>query len=277
MIACGVDVDGSMKDFNYFGGIYPPQENWAIYYIQGYHDQFLHRVQLSELAPYLSKIENEWKDKSKIGDLVPAVAKVAQSWTREGDDEREVRRLLALLRESRLESAKEDDAERLARLLDDEEEFFQRWRRFKRYWATALFEFCWLSLVLIVAAIPWIRQSGRLAWATHLGLALPLLFLPFFLGYVPYTFTSAFPAGGILYPYLVACFSGLPLFDLDIWYYKHAPQPFEPLTQEPGPMLAITGMGVVGPIAICALGVAVFVSVYVTAFTGKFLASKFRR
>lgn len=92
---------------------------------------------------------------------------------------------------------------------------------------------------------------------------------------MPYTFTSAFPAGGVFYPYVIICFRRLPITNADIWLLEHAPMPFEPLTQDPGPMLALTGMGMAGLVAICAIGVFVFVIVYGLAKAWKYLLAKF--
>jgi hypothetical protein len=278
MVACDIDVDGSMKDFGAFGGIYPPQDAWAIYYIQGYHDQFLYRVRLSEIAPHLPKIESELKNKAENDETPPWLVSISKAWTREGGDENEVQRLLALIRQAQLASIKEHDKEhddeQFERKMNDERDFYERWQRAGRYWATVLFEFLWLSFVLVFAALPWMRNSGRLAWAIHLALTLPLLFVPFFLGYVPNIFTSAFPAGGVFYPYVIFWFRGLPILNVDIWLLEHAPQPFEPLTQAPGPMLAITEMGLVGPIVICAIGLAIFAGVYAFAATWDYLKAK---
>ena len=94
------------------------------------------------------------------------------------------------------------------------------------------------------------------------GLLPSLLFLPYFLGYVPFTFTSAFPAGGVFYPYILVWFRGLPWTSLDAWLLRSAPQLFEPLTQHPGPMLAVTGMGGVGPVATCGLGVVIGITIF---------------
>jgi hypothetical protein len=277
MVACGIDVDGSMKEFDLFGGAYPPQGDWAVYYIQGYHGQFLYRVHLSELAPHLPTIESELKNEASNREKRPWLVGYSTIWTRQSDDEHEVRRLLSLMRISYLAYSKVLDEESYALSIDDEQEFLERWHRANRYWATVLFELAWLSLVLVFAALPWIRRSRRLAWAVHLGLTLPLLFVPFFFGYVPYAFTSAFPAGGVFYPYVITCFRRLPVFDADIWLLEHAPQPFEPLTQEPGAMLALTGMGLAGPTAIGAIGILVFVSVYGLASAWKFIAVKIRK
>ncbi|HEX7618253.1 MAG TPA: hypothetical protein VF480_06005, partial [Verrucomicrobiae bacterium] len=39
---CGISLDG--KKIEELGGFYPPRNGWCIYYLQGYHGQFLFRV-----------------------------------------------------------------------------------------------------------------------------------------------------------------------------------------------------------------------------------------
>ncbi|MDC0937203.1 hypothetical protein OAS39_13040 [Pirellulales bacterium] len=269
--ACDTDVKGDMQDFEKSGGIYPPQDGWGIYYISGYHDEYLHRVRLSDLARTLPKLEVEFKRRASKGELHPWLAKVAEQWTCKGDYEREVQRLLSLIRDADLAATKADDKELYTYALDCETQFEHRWQRAKYYWFTLVFEIGWLSFILLFAALPFLRKAGWVAWAIHLGLALPLLFVPFFFGYAPFTFTSAFPAGGVFYPYVIIWFRGLPLTDFDIWFFEHAPQPFEPLTQHPGPMMAVTGLGAVGPLAVFGLGLAVSFSVFTVAAFRRFL------
>jgi hypothetical protein len=51
---------------------------------------------------------------------------------------------------------------------------------------------------------------------------------------------------------------GLPWSDLDTMILRNLPQPLEPLSQTPGPMMSISGRGGVGPLATVALGLVVF-------------------
>ena len=106
-----------------------------------------------------------------------------------------------------------------------------------------------------------------------LGIIATAVFTPFFLGYVPLTFTSAFPAGGVYYPYVLRHFRGLPSLSGDVWLLEHAPQPLDFLTQDIGPLLAITGFGSVGPIAVTVAGLIVAAIVYLL-FTAWHLIGK---
>ena len=83
----------------------------------------------------------------------------------------------------------------------------------------------------------------------HLGLVPILLLLPWYLGYVPWVFTSAFPSGGILYPWLVIHFRGFPWTEVDSFILRHSPKILEPLSQSSGPPLALSGRGAFGPVA----------------------------
>ena len=132
-----------------------------------------------------------------------------------------------------------------------------RWQRAKRYWLTALFEFGYLAGLILFIAIPWLRKGGRLAWSIHLGLVPLLLLLPWYLGYVPWVFTSAFPNGGILYPWLVIHLRGFPWTGVDSFILQHSPKILEPLSQSSGPPMAITGLGAFGPVAAFWIGVAI--------------------
>lgn len=90
----------------------------------------------------------------------------------------------------------------------------------------------------------------------HLGLVPILLLLPWYLGYVPWVFTSAFPSGGILYPWLVIHFRGFPWTEVDSFILRHSPKILEPFSQSSGPPLAISGRGAFGPVAAFWIGLA---------------------
>jgi hypothetical protein len=253
-LACGVNVTGAGEQ-KVLGGMYPPKGDWAIYYVLGYHDQFLHRVRLSEIAPFMPEVISLLQAEQQQGDLHPVFQRVLESGIDPGNPPADVREFLGLLRKCQLDLAQDTDREWHAYLLGSERVFDERWNRAHSYWLTLAFESLWLGGLIAFASIPWIRNSGRSRWAIHLGLVPTLLFLPYFLGYVPYMFTSAFPAGGVFYPYVLLWFRRLPWTGLDTWLLQFAPQFFEPLTQQPGPMLAVTGMGGVGPVATTVLGV----------------------
>src|SRR5438876_364621 len=97
------------------------------------------------------------------------------------------------------------------------------------------------------------QQYAHSDWS---GWLLPILFfLPYWLGYAQLTFTSAGPSSGVLYPWLLVWFRGLPWTSLDTTIVRSLPQILEPLSQTPGPMLSLTFFGGVGPVAATVMGV----------------------
>lgn len=246
-------------------GIYPPRESWAIYYVVGYHDEYLKRVPFDEAAGLLPEVAEALADRDGRSEMTPWQRATADRWVRRDDDESEARRLLDILRDARLEDYAAEGEGLDAYQFASEAEFVERWERAKSYWVTVLFEACWLNAVVVFGGWPLVRGAGRVGCATHLGLTLPLLFLPHFFGYVPLTFTSAFPAGGIGYPYFLRPFRGLPLTSFDIWFLENAPQPFEVFMQHPGPMISLSAMRAVGPVAVMCLGVVISLAVLVAS------------
>jgi hypothetical protein len=86
--------------------------------------------------------------------------------------------------------------------------------------------------------------------------ALPILFLlPTYLGYATYSFTSAGPSGGVLYPFLLGNIRGGSVTTFDRWLLVHTPRLLEPLSTPIGSPLALTGMGMPGPTSAVVAGV----------------------
>jgi len=72
--ACGISLDG--QEIEAVGGFYPPRNGWCIYYLQGYHGQFLFRVPRSEVTQNFPKAIAKLKEPIGTNDL-----RVTQ-WTR---------------------------------------------------------------------------------------------------------------------------------------------------------------------------------------------------
>ena len=138
---------------------------------------------------------------------------------------------------------------------DENEAFNVRWDRAKRYWLTATFEFVWLAGVIVFAAMPWLRNAGRLGWSIHWGLIPILLYIPWFFGYAQLTFSSLCPAGGIVYPWVISPFGLLPWTEADLAVMKHVPTLLEPLSQLPGSWFGLLGFSGPGPFGNTGLGV----------------------
>jgi hypothetical protein len=112
-------------------------------------------------------------------------------------------------------------------------EIDERRLRANWFWAAIVFEWAYLTGFLLWLSWPIIRNGGRVRWAVHVGAAPLLLYLPLYFDYAPYLYTSIEPSGGIVYPWLVGWFRGLPgwpLGALDTWLLRHMPPLLESLS-----------------------------------------------
>jgi len=106
------------------------------------------------------------------------------------------------------------------------------------------------------------RDRGWRSWAIHLGL-LPMLFLlPVYLGYATFSFTSAGPSGGVLYPWLLSGFFGGRCNEWDRQILSHLPKILEPLSAPIGMPLSLSGMGMPGPTTMVIAGLVIALLVF---------------
>jgi hypothetical protein len=256
--ACGIDVGAKHPRISY--GFYQPRDGWFIYYVQGFEERMLYKVKDSDAIALFPKVVEKLQ-KAPPNALHPDVEKGFQEWRRSGATPNDAAGLLAKLRDAQLERLKQEDARLFEYRRAEEHDLTERWQRLQHYPWNVCGEFLFLAGIILFAAWPWLRGSGHARWAIHLGL-LPILFcLPYWLGYAPFTFTSA-PSGGVLYPGLLrSVFHGLPWTSMDTTIVRSLPKPLESLSQTPGPMLAIAFMGGLGPVAVTGIGLALAVTV----------------
>ena len=257
MSACQVDVTGEMEDQRdeWPGGFYSPREGWYIYYQQGFHGQFLHRIRRSQAVPDFPNALERLEAAVSAGKVGPFVAAGYRAWKlhggQAGDDPEG---LFAEIREAGLAHWRGKDEFMVEYVLTNERDFEARWRCVNRYWANIFFEFVYLTGLIVFVAWPWLRRKSARSWAIHLGLAPLLLFLPYFLGYAEFTFTSAGPSGGVLYPWLILWFYPFNTWtSLDTVLCQITPRVLGPLSQPLGPMLSLSGGGF-GRIATLGMG-----------------------
>jgi hypothetical protein len=136
----------------------------------------------------------------------------------------------------------------------------ERWGRSRRFGLNVAFESLLFGMLVVVALWPWVRREARpWRWALHLGSVPTLLFAPYLLGYAVWVFTTAGISGGVLYPAIVRLV-GTPITwiwtPIDGPILDALPQPFEWLSQTPGPAGSLSGGGV-GPTAVVFLSMAV--------------------
>jgi hypothetical protein len=216
----------------------------------------LYRVSRSEaVADYpevLQKIAANGRDQ----DATPAasrayrVLKEDESAVREDPEE-----LLARTSKAFLLELSREDRELYEYCLSAEEAFSARWDRVGRYWLNLLFESAYFACLSVFAFWPWLRRKGVWSWCIHVGLLPMLLFAPWYLGYAGWTFTSAGPSGGVLYPWVIVWFRRLSFWTpVDSWILENVPRLLEPISQPLGPMLSISGGRGLGPVGALVLG-----------------------
>ena len=233
-VACGVDVDGSGRYSGLITELLPATDGWAHYSIYGYCGSRYYRVRLVDAAAQLSRVIPLVNAKRQDGSL-PEVISTCFDFRADGqfsgDD---AGRFANDVRHAQLQHLKSTAPERVIHYQRSEQLFSDHLERSKRYWLTLLFEFSWLSGVIILTALPWLRNGGPLAWTTCVGGASLLLFCPVWCGYCSYTFTSCFPDGGVFYPDVVRRF---PVFfearQIDSWLIQHCPVLFDAVSQHP--------------------------------------------
>jgi hypothetical protein len=235
-------------------GFYQPRDGWLVYYTQEIHGCSLYRIKVSEAAALFPKVVDRLQN-APPGILHPDVEKGFQEWlrTRSGPDD--MAGFLARVYEAKLARWRQEDPSVAELIRSEEKAFSDRWERIQRYSQTVLFEFLFLTGLILFMAWPWLRGSGRLGWAIHLGLLPTLFFLPYWLGYAWTTFTSIGPSGGVLYPWLLGEFGGLSWTALDRAIVRTLPQILDPLSQTPGPMMSLTFFRGPSPVAALMLGV----------------------
>jgi hypothetical protein len=144
-----------------------------------------------------------------------------------------------------------------------EEQFVdQRWDRSKWYWANIVFEWIFLSGLVLFATWPMRGDKGWRSWAVHLGF-LPILFMmPAYLGYATLTFTSAGPSSGVLYPWLLMNFGGGQCAEWDRQILRYTSRTLELLSIPIGSPLVLSGRGMPGPTTMVIAGLVIALLVF---------------
>jgi len=232
-----------------FASVYPPRDGTCVYALRGFHGESLYRVRLADAERLLPEVRRRALAEGstvspKERQLLEGNASVDQLVTA---------RIAADVEEDSAQSP-QMAGYRLQTLND----FEVRWGRIRRYWLNIVFEAvflnAWLGLIVLAVARP---SDSTWRKAISAGAAFPLLFLPYFLGYCPWSFTSAGPTGGALYPWMLVPFYGCSwgMTSLDDWILRSSGFPLEPLSQPPGPMMSYSGMGGIAPTFAVVVGV----------------------
>lgn len=240
----------------FLGGVYPMRGSSCIYYHQGFHGEFLYSVPVAEVQRLLPEVRK----------------RISEGGGHISDEERELlssdpdigKLVETRLKVEALEATKRGDGEYHHA---SQKMFRDRWNRIRRYWANILFEVVFFNALLISLWYPFFKLGRHLWRAVSIGTALPVLFVPYYLGYCTWTFTSTGPIGGALYPWTLHGLRkwGLDWNGLDDRFVAILPSPLEFLTQTQGPMLSVSGMGAVSPTSLLIIGVFLGLVTYISS------------
>ena len=277
---CGVQLPGfkGHHEYSHFGGVYPVVEGRAYYYAQMHHESLLYSAPADEVLHDLPRVQEA------LDHPQPPPASTCVGYDslcdlyKKGSERRTGCATyfggskVGAMNFQELEALRVNEAKASSFPPYDERqdaEFRGRLERAQRAWATFAFEAIYIAawLIFVVGMRPL-----RVVWHWRVVLAPFLLFLPFFLGYAPMTFTFG-PSGGFVYPiYLIL--ASLPMqivscSNLDGVVWEHLPNVLAGLSQLPGSPLAATGLGCVGPVSSLAFGVLLLASVSVVVYFGR--------
>lgn len=255
----------------YWGRAYLPRDGWFIGAQSGFHGEHLFQVPepqareaFKELAPKIAALPPR---------QIEYVQKGIDAWLEKDRARTDPVLLLSCIHQAHLDIY-QNQAEMQEYVRSRERFFDMRWKRIKRCWVNIVLEGAYLGALVLFLHWPWLRCAARWRWGLHLGLCPLLLFAPYHLGYAMLTFTTAAQPGGLLYSQLLVWFRQpilwliggwnreLPWTALDGWLIATLPKPLEPISQTPGPMMAISGGGGVGPVFLLKLGALIAVAIY---------------
>lgn len=232
-----------------------PIDGWCHFAWTGMHGSLLHRVPEQEVADYFPEILRRL-DAAK--DLRPWVVEGYTSWQRADPVRQNWQLLLKHLRTaSNLASARswtKNPEDKYDGQLWDSVAWGIAAQRMEQRPLLQFGEWLYLSGLVAFAAWPWLRSGGRWRWAAHVALLPWLLMLPYYLGYCSWTFTSAGPGGGAVYPMLLQLARDVPWYSADTFLVRQLPKPLGSLTGPLGSMMSLSGRSGCGPLAMGVIG-----------------------
>ena len=244
-IATGVSLSPEVHE-GWGGDAYFIDETWAAYDASHLHGSDIYRVSRSEVTADFDAIVSALEQKVRSGENT-LVLKAYVQWRDDKSKPRDGPSLVEHIKREINRKVSKEGIDLLAYRVANEQQFWQRWQRADWYWASIVFEWAFFTGLAVFCLWPAIQNRSPLRWAIHVAL-LPFLFLlPVYLGYATYSFTSAGPSGGILYPFfLMFCRHGSSTV-ADRWVLRRIPHLLEPLSTPIGSPTVLTGMGMPGP------------------------------
>jgi hypothetical protein len=279
---CGVQLPEfkGHYTFSYFGGAHPVVEGKAYYYTQTHHESLLYSVPVEDVLHDLPNVRDQLTNPQPPS---PANCVGYRSLCALYEESAEHRSDCAkyfgsvkvnALNPQALEALRATMAKASKVPPYDEREdaeFRGRLGRAKRAWATFAFEALYIAawLMFVVGVRPL-----RVRWYWRVTCAPFLLFLPFFLGYAPMTFTFG-PSGGFVYPFYLELaslpMSIVPCSVLDGFAWQLFPNVLSGFSQVPGSPMAASRMACVGPVSSLAFGIILLAGVSAVVYVrGRF-------
>ncbi len=252
-IACRVTLH-SEKKLCCGGNAYYVNDSWFAYESSYLHGSKLLLISAAEVSSDFDAAVEALQTAHEQGED-DAFIRGYVSWRDDEHHSHTPRALLDSIRISREKSLCEENTAMLAHFLIDEQMFWRRLARVNWYWANVVFEWVFLSGLVLFALWPGIRKLSALRWAVHVGL-LPVMFmLPTYLGYASYSFTTVGPCGGILYPFLLTGLHGGSVTEFDSLLLAALPKVLVPLSTSFGSPMVFSGRGMPGPTSAVIAGI----------------------
>jgi hypothetical protein len=245
------------------GHVYKPREGWFLYDLQYLHHSDLYKVPEAEVFASFDQVVEKLRDKENPNIFEHARAGFEKWNNRKDIDQRNPEILLADIWDAYLDK-NEVKNPRANFILEGHAWLIElRWAQSKWYWFNIVFEWFFLSGLILFAAWPILHKKSWWNYAAHWGL-LPLLFvLPAYMGYGTLSFSYRIPCGGVIYPWLTfALRQSGSCNDLDRHILDHVPQLLEPLSSEiPIPLMGrmrdIIWSGMPGPTTLAIVGLVI--------------------
>ena len=144
---------------------------------------------------------------------------------------------------------------------------WMRIRQAQHLWYQAVFEVLWLALLIWFLFWPAIKGMRARRWAIHAALLPMLYMLPLYLGYQQTSGTSIGPVGGGVYTRSLYVLPRQYAAGWESWVIDQMPKLLDGLNAHPGPLMAVTGVGVPGmrPLVCLIAGVVLALGAYLLA------------
>ncbi|MHC4266506.1 MAG: hypothetical protein ACYSUK_11330 [Planctomycetota bacterium] len=203
------------------------------------HGFYVYRAPTSEVNILFPKIIDILENKVSHPDPNDPVSLGYLSWKALPDKEEDgVEQLINQIEEARAK-VYSNRYFRIATMWDLElYHLLDRIQKSRWYWANFVFEFVFLGCLVIWFFWPGIKQLKFRSWLIRV-LFLPILFfLPWYLGYAPWSVTTFGPRGGVLYPWFMTLSRAIRpwsfLSSFEYWLIEHLPPLLESLAHDTG-------------------------------------------